>query len=170
MREIRTSGSEGGGTEPNRSFLPLSGYGARRCCQTQCRLGWVEIAAPRRRQNRAPPIQQSTPAGTAEAPGRSAPAARHPAIGFGQSVHCLRKAGHGRNHKRAHRIYTVLGLSIRHRASKRKRLSLHSAYSSKRQIYRLIDSEGRGFVSGGSLSFLILPIWAVADFRLRFGI
>jgi len=24
MREIRTSGSEGGGTETNRSFLPLS--------------------------------------------------------------------------------------------------------------------------------------------------
>lgn len=34
MREIRTSGSEGGGTEPNRSSLPLSGCFAR--CPNIC--------------------------------------------------------------------------------------------------------------------------------------
>jgi len=30
MREIRTSGSEGGGTEPNRFSLPLSANGKER--------------------------------------------------------------------------------------------------------------------------------------------
>ncbi len=43
MREIRTSGSEGGGTEPNRSSLPLS----RRFAQDAGRLLPPELVEQR---------------------------------------------------------------------------------------------------------------------------
>ena len=38
MRENRLSGSEGGGTEANQSFLPLSALARRRLRQTQIQL------------------------------------------------------------------------------------------------------------------------------------
>ena len=39
MREIRTSGSEGGGTEPNRPSLPLS----KRCAQCARGLPYILV-------------------------------------------------------------------------------------------------------------------------------
>jgi len=42
-----------------------------------------------------------------------------PAIGFWQSYHRLRAAGHSWNHKRVYRVYTDLKLNIRRRAKKR---------------------------------------------------
>src|SRR5690625_666324 len=44
---------------------------------------------------------------------------KHPAIGFWQSYHRLRAAGHSWNHKRVYRVYTDLKLNIRRRAKKR---------------------------------------------------
>ena len=44
---------------------------------------------------------------------------KHPAIGFWQSFHRLRRQGIKDNHKRVYRIYTMLKLNIRRRYRKR---------------------------------------------------
>lgn len=44
---------------------------------------------------------------------------RHPAIGFWQSYHRLRRQGFAWNHKKVYRIYTAMKLNIRRRRKKR---------------------------------------------------
>jgi putative transposase len=44
---------------------------------------------------------------------------KHPAIGFWQCYHRLRRRGHQWNHKRVYRVYTSLKLNIRRRFKKR---------------------------------------------------
>lgn len=44
---------------------------------------------------------------------------RHPAIGFWQSYHRIRRLGFPWNHKRVYRVYTLLKLNIRRRRKKR---------------------------------------------------
>jgi putative transposase len=43
----------------------------------------------------------------------------HPREGFWKFYHRMRNAGHHFNHKRVHRVYVQMGLSIRRKAKKR---------------------------------------------------
>jgi putative transposase len=81
--------------------------------------------------------------------------AKHPAIGFWQAYHRLRRAGYPWNHKRVYRIYTALGLNIRRRAKKRL---------PARVKQRLFQPEAPNQV--WSLDYLYDSLWDGRTFRL----
>ena len=81
---------------------------------------------------------------------------KHPAIGFWQSYHRLRRRGHPWNHKRVYRVYTALGLNIRRRAKKRL---------PARAKQQLFQPEGPNQV--WSLDFMHDSLWDGRTFRMR---
>ena len=80
---------------------------------------------------------------------------KHPAIGFWQAFHRLRRAGHRWNHKRVYRVYTALGLNIRRRAKKRLPARVKQA---------LFQPDGPGVV--WSLDYMQDSLWDGRTFRL----
>jgi putative transposase len=81
--------------------------------------------------------------------------AEHPAIGFWSCHHRLRRMGHHWNHKRVHRVYVALGMSIRRRA--RKRLPARA----KQTLFR---PDGPNQV--WSLDFIHDSLWDGRGFRV----
>ena len=80
---------------------------------------------------------------------------KHPAIGFWQSYHRLRRAGHAWNHKRVYRVYMALGLNIRRRAKKRLPARV------KQQLFQP-DSPNQVW----SLDFMHDSLWDGRTFRM----
>ena len=79
----------------------------------------------------------------------------HPGIGFWKAFRRLRHAGHTVNHKRLHRIYTAMGLSIRRRS--RRRLPA-------RAKQRLFAPDAPNMV--WSMDFMHDSLWDGRRFRL----
>ena len=80
---------------------------------------------------------------------------KHPAIGFLQSYHRLRRAGHAWNNKRVYRVYTSLGLNIRRRAKKRLQARV------KQQLFQP-DSPNQAW----SLDFIHDSLWDSRTLRM----
>jgi len=80
---------------------------------------------------------------------------KHPAIGFWQSFHRLRRQGIKDNHKRVYRIYTMLKLNIRRRYRKRLPARIKQALFKPEAINQV-----------WSIDFMTDSLWDGRSFRM----
>ena len=80
---------------------------------------------------------------------------KHPAIGFWQSYHRIRKMGFTWNHKRVYRVYTGLKLNIRRRFKKRLPTRVKQALFQPEEINQV-----------WSIDFMSDSLWDGRKFRL----